>query len=178
MMAVADGGGGHRGEVRPDVRLGHGGGRDQLARADARLPALLLLLGAQREEVGRQMSLVEGQAQPGAAGGGVASSSPRIRVEAEVFDAPTGVPLGDVHAQGAGGVGGGEQLPGHDPCLFPVQERGQDLLLHEGANTRANWSCSSANNARLMAADSTDRSVAGGRSRRSRDARNERSSFL
>ena len=46
VVAVADGRGGHAGQVGADAGLGHGDGGDQLARADAREPALLLLVGA------------------------------------------------------------------------------------------------------------------------------------
>jgi hypothetical protein len=58
-VALLDGGGAHALQVGARAGLGHGDGADQLARGQARQPALFLLFGAVVQDVGRHDARVQ-----------------------------------------------------------------------------------------------------------------------
>ena len=134
VVAVPDGGGGHRRQVRPDAGLGHADRGDQLAGDDSGQPALLLLLGAVAEEVGQADVVVQGDAQPGARVRDAEELLAEHGVEPEVGHSPAVVLLRHLHAEESLPACGGEELPGRDPGGTPLVDVGGDLLVDEGAH--------------------------------------------
>ncbi len=134
VVTVADGGGGHRRQVRADPGLGHADRGDQLAGDDAGQPALLLLVGAVAEEVGQADVVVQGDPQPGAGVRGAQQLLAEHGVEPEVGHSPAAVLLRHVHAEKPLPTGGGEQLAGRDPGGAPLVDVRGDLLVDERAH--------------------------------------------
>src|SRR5690606_16485546 len=131
VVAVADCGRAHAGQVAAHGRLGHGDGGDELALHHAGEPAGLLLVGGALEQIGEADVVVQGDPQAAAGRPGALDLLGDDEVEAEVVDARTAVLLGHGHAEEARGAGGEEQLTGHLALPLPRLVVGGDLLLDE-----------------------------------------------
>src|SRR5690606_38199445 len=119
-------------QVGARPRLGHRDRGDRLAAHAAGQPALLLLVGAERDEVRDDDVAVHREpraprARPGELLG-------HDRVVTEVVDARTAVLLGHVEAEHPELACPGPELAGHLPGGVPLLVVGGDLLLDEGAH--------------------------------------------
>src|SRR6185312_4932498 len=86
-----------------------------------------------REEVRQHDVVVETDAEAEAADAGPRRLLTEHDVEPEVVDAASAVPLGDGHAQEAGGPRRQEDLARHDAVALPLRVVRDDLLLQESA---------------------------------------------
>src|SRR5205085_7075647 len=102
------------------ARLAHRDSSDQLAGADARQPALALLLGAVAKEVGQADVVVQRDAKAEAADTGHLRLLADHEVEAEVLDPRAAVALGHAHPEKAAGAGPGEHLARDDARAPPL----------------------------------------------------------
>ena len=132
MVAVADRGGAHALQVAARARLGHGDGRDQLARAVAGQPPLALLGRGQALQVGPVDVVVHGE--PGPGGPRLGQLLVEDQVVAVVLDPAAAVLLVDLDAQQPGTASGQPHVPRDHPVRLPLLVVGRDLLGDEGAD--------------------------------------------
>ena len=136
VLALADRARAHAGQVRADARLGHGDGRDQLARGDPAEPALALLLGAVAQKVGQADVVLEGDAEAEAAHARVLRLLADDQVEAEILHPRAAIALGHGHAEEASTAREGEYLAWHDARALPLAVAAiiaHHLAFEEGA---------------------------------------------
>jgi hypothetical protein len=122
-------------QVGAGAGLGHGDRRDELAAAEPRQPPLLLLVGAQLEQVRRRDVVVQGE--PHAASADPDDLLAHDGVVAEVLDPTAPVLLGYVRAQQPLPTRLEPQVPRDDPGLLPLLVVGRDVLVAEGAHAVA-----------------------------------------
>ena len=130
-VAVPDGRGPHRREVRADRRLGHGDGGDQLTRADTRQPPLLLLVRREVREVRQADVVVQRDAQARAGHTGALDLFADHEVVAKVVDATAAVLLGHGHTEEPVRTGSKEQLARDGAGGLPFEVVRRDLLVDE-----------------------------------------------
>ena len=118
VVALVDGGGADALQVAARTGLGHRDRGDDLAGDAAGEPALLLLLGPQRDEVGDDDVGVHREAGSGRPGPGLLLG--QDLVVAEVRDTRTAVLLGDVEAEQPRLAGLGPHVAGDDAVLLPL----------------------------------------------------------
>jgi hypothetical protein len=113
------------------VRLGHAERADRLAPDHFRQPVTLLLIGAERHDVGGDKIGVDQEAR--AAGTHAPHFLEHHDVE-QVVEAKSAVFLGHGAAQQARLAGLEPQLARNDPVLFPLVVEGDDFFFHEAAH--------------------------------------------
>ena len=129
LVALADGAGLDALQVRAGAGLGHRDGGDHLAGAEARQPALLLLVVRQLVQVRRDDVVVQREAEPARArAGDLLGDDP---LEAQVGRPAAAVLLGDVHGEQAGLPGGQPDVPADVALLLPLRVVRDGLLLQE-----------------------------------------------
>ena len=132
MVALVGGGGADPLQVRARAGLGHRDRRDQLAGAQAGEPALLLLVGRRRAEVGDD-HVVEERVRRA-----VHPAPGHLLVDhhvvAEVVGAAAAVLLVELECEQALRAGLGPRVPVDDAVGLPLLVPRHDLLVEEGAD--------------------------------------------